>query len=149
VGWSTNNGQTIWWWGEKRPYHGEELHNGSALSTGFHNFRLLAEDQWYPGQYDLYVDGTLVITTNYAHSTGTPGFNGEIDNTCGRMDGLAERNPSPPYGTLWYHGHSEGWAAWQNDNRGVSGGTGSQYFTSHGTPYDTTIGTDFAYGGQL
>lgn len=142
LGWDAkSNGQSWAWWGESDPGapNGEDLHDMFQISTGWHSFKIQRiESGTYTGYWDLYIDSTWEARTNLVHPYGTPAFDGETSNTCTEMYGWAQRNPSPPYTTLWYSTPS-GWASWLGDNRGAN----SVYYSdsSGGT------GTDLAWGG--
>jgi hypothetical protein len=155
-GWSVHNGATMLWWKEAIPGFDETGPPPTqTVSTGYHNFRLLWEPTYnssgqpLSGLYAFYIDGSYFQQTTYAHPYNEPqaGVTGENDNSCGKINNLAIRNPAPPYGTLWYHTEPSGWFFWNNDYRFTVNPPGTNEYVSIGYPSDTTIGTDDAYGG--
>jgi hypothetical protein len=157
-GWTVYHGATRLWWKESIPGHSETGPTPSqTISTGFHNFRLLwlaaynGSGQPIPAKYGLYIDSTSFAQTADTHPYNEPqaSVTGEQDNSCGVIDNKTVRNPSPPYGTLWFHTEPTGWVFWTGDDRWAVNPPGTSEYTSNGIPDDTPagIGTDYAYGG--
>jgi hypothetical protein len=145
-GWVTHaNDTVIGWTGEQIPGQTHETLTNLSLTfsvNAAHNFRILRTSSGY---YDYYADSVLIGQSKWTHPPEEAAVNGEQDNSCGWMYNVAERNPSPPCGTLYYHTASQGWVAWTGDRRGVQP-IGNTEYESDGLCSEVA-GTDFAYGG--
>lgn len=122
-------------WGENTPT-GEALHAGQTLSWGTIYSFMITNPLNGTNIFNIWLQGTIVDQTNYAHSLNAPAFNGEVNNKCTRMFALASHYRSP-LRTLQYRYGS--WAyfsgtRYTNDSAFISTDAGD-------------IATNYAYGG--
>lgn len=119
----------------------EYTHDLGAISQGFYQFLVKRDESTKNsagnGRYVFSIDGAQRAQTVALHPTGSPAFDGETNYACVTMDGASERNPHPPYGTLYYYSVSTGAHFWPGDSLFHSAGYYSELFSN-------SAGSDFA-----
>ncbi|MCW2855325.1 MAG: hypothetical protein JWR52_940 [Marmoricola sp.] len=123
-------------WGENQP-GGEQLHTGTALSWNtYYVFEIKKTSS--TGVYSVYLQGSLVASSQSLHSIGIPGFNGEVDLQCVTMLALASHANSPKRTLEYLNPVTNTWNYWDTTKFANSGFSS----VSNGD-----IATDLAIGG--
>ncbi len=124
-------------WGENVP-GGETLHAGANLSLGtIYAFAILPSAT--NGFYRVLLQDNIVGTSQYAHDVRSPGFNGEVDYACTRMDAQAAHGSGPERTLQYYSRTSSQFFYFDNS-----------LFTNASNLVSTRlsdIATNYAYGG--